>query len=180
MIAHKHRGSIGFKPLPASDAEAPWVGRKLSEEQAGVQGKRILLVEDQELVRASLRMMLELDGHQVTEACNGVEGLNSFTIGEFDLVITDYEMPMMTGNKLAAHIKQLVPSLPVLMVTASDTARRDVENPVDALINKPFTVQDLRGALVKVLSARPGPAQPGALLCLKGPLDSLSTTLVAI
>src|SRR5262249_45409375 len=153
MIAHRHGVSIGFKPLQAGDAEAPWVGRKLSAEQAGVHGKRILLAEDEELVRASLRMMLELDGHQVTEASNGAEALNSFTIGEFDVVITDFEMPMMKGNELATRIKLLAPSLPILMITASETARRDVENPVDALISKPLMVQDLRYALGNLLSA---------------------------
>jgi CheY-like chemotaxis protein len=153
MIAHRHRVSTGFEPFQASDAEAPWVGRRLSAEPAGVQGKRILLVEDQELVRASLRLMLELDGHQVTEATNGAEALNSFTIGEFDIVITDFEMPVLKGNELAARIKLLAPSLPILMITASETARGDVENPVDALLNKPLTMQDLRCALEKVLSA---------------------------
>jgi CheY-like chemotaxis protein len=136
----------------------------LSAKQAVVRGKRILLVEDQEHLRAALRMMLELDGHQVTEASNGAEALNLFTIGEFDLVITDFEMPVMEGNELAVSLKLLAPSLPILMITASDRARGDVENPVDALLNKPLTVPDLRCALGALLSARPDPAQPSAVL----------------
>lgn len=164
MIANRHPVSARFEPLQASGAEAPWVGRELSAKQAVVRGKRILLVEDQEPIRAALRMMLELDGHRVIEASNGAEALNLFTIGEFDLVITDFEMPMMEGNELAASLKLLAPSLPILMITASDRARGDVENPVDALLNKPLTVSDLRCALGKLLSARPDPAQPSAVL----------------
>jgi CheY-like chemotaxis protein len=152
MIENRHPVSERFEPLQVSAAEAPWVGRDLSAEQVDVRGKRILLVEDQDLVRAALRMMLELDGHQVTEASNGAEALNSFTSGEFDLVITDFEMPMMKGNELAVSIKRLAPSLPILMITASERARGELENPVDAFLNKPLTVPDLRCAVGKLLS----------------------------
>ena len=153
-----------LEPLQANAAEAPWVGRQWSADQAVVRSRRILLVDDEEPLRASLRMMLELDGHQVTEAGNGAEALNFFTIGEFDLVITDFEMPMMKGNELAVSIKLLAPSLPILMITASETARGDLDNPVDALLNKPLTVPDLRRALKKLVPAEPDPAQPYAVL----------------
>jgi CheY-like chemotaxis protein len=141
----------------------------VSAEQFEVRGQRILLVDDEEPLRACVRMMLELEGHQVTEARNGAEALNLFNIGEFDLVITDFEMPVMEGNKLAIGIKFLVPSLPILMISASERARRDVENPVDAVLKKPFTVTDLHGALGKLLSARPNPAQPATVPSLNTP-----------
>ncbi len=164
MIANEHPILARFDLLETSGAEALLAGCELSTQQAVVRGKRILLVDDEEPLRASLRMMLELDGHQVTEASNGAEALNLFTIGEFDLVITDFEMPVMEGNELAAGLKLLAPSVPILMITASERARRGVENPVDALLNKPLTVSDLRRALEKLLSARPDPAQPSAVL----------------
>jgi CheY-like chemotaxis protein len=164
MTANSYSVSARFEPLQASGAEAPWVARESSAKQGVVRGSRILLVDDQESLRASVRMMLELDGHQVTEANNGAEALNSFTIGDFDLVITDFEMPVMEGNELAASLKLLAPALPILMITASDRARGDVENPADALLNKPLTVPDLRCALGKLLSTRPASAQPSAVL----------------
>jgi len=59
----------------------------------------------------------------------------------------------------------LAPTLPLLMITASEEAARgDVENAVDALLNKPLTLPDLRCALGKLLSALPAPGQPGAVL----------------
>jgi CheY-like chemotaxis protein len=158
MIAPRHPVSEGFEPLQASGAEAAWVGRDSSANQDVVRGKRILLVDDEKLVRTALRMMLEVDGHQVTEASNGAEAVNLFNIGEFDLVITDFEMPIMKGNELAIRIKLLAPSLPILMITASEWAHGDVKNPVDALLNKPLTMPELRGALGKLLSARPDSA----------------------
>ncbi len=164
MIENRHPISPNFELLQTGGAEACWVGRELSANQAAVRDQRILLVDDQEPLRASLRLLLELDGHQVTEASNGAEALNLFTRGEFDLVITDFEMPVMKGDELAVGLKLLAPSLPILMITASDRARGDVENPVDALLNKPLTVSELRGALGKLLSARPDRAQLSAVL----------------
>lgn len=153
MIASSHSVSESLEPSQASSAEAPWVASEPSATEVVVRGKRILLVEDQELVRAALRMMLELDGHRVTEASNGAEALGLFAVGQFDLIVTDFEMPMMKGNELAISIKLLAPSQPILMITASEKARGDVENPVDGLLNKPLTVPDLRGALGKLLAA---------------------------
>src|SRR5262249_32370667 len=141
MIENRDSVLASFEPSQTAGAEAPWVE---------VRGKRILLVEDEAPLRACLRMMLQLEGHQVTEASNGTEALNLFTMGHFDLVITDFEMPMMKGNMLAVGIKQLAPSLPILMITGSAKARREAENPVDALLNKPFTVTDLHCALRKL------------------------------
>lgn len=164
MIKNSHSVTATLEPPQTGGAEASWGGRDLSAEQFEVRGKRILLVEDEEPLRACLREMLELDGHQVTEATNGAEALNLFTIGEFDLVITDFEMPMMKGNELAVGIKRLAPSLPILMITASARARRDAGNPVDALLSKPFTVAHLHCALGKLLSARPDPAQASTAL----------------
>jgi CheY-like chemotaxis protein len=149
-----------FEPLQTGGAEARRVGRDLSAEQLVTRGKRMLIVEDEEPLRGYLRMMLEMEGYQVSEASNGAEALKLFTIGEFDLVITDLQMPVMEGNELAVNIKVLAPSVPILMVTASERARRDAGNPVDALLNKPFTVADLHCALGKLLSARPEPAEP--------------------
>jgi CheY-like chemotaxis protein len=159
MIQNRHPVSASFEPPHTSGVEAPWAACDLSAEQAEVRVKRILLVEDEEPLRACLRMMLELEGHQVTEASNGDEALNSFTRGQFDLVITDFEMPVMKGNMLAAAIKLLAPSLPILMISGSARARREAGNPVDALLNKPFTVTDLHCALRKLLSARPEPLE---------------------
>jgi CheY-like chemotaxis protein len=151
MIENRNPISESLEPPHPDGAEAPWVE---------VRGTRILLVDDEEPLRACLRLMLELEGHQVTEASNGAEALNLFNSNHFDLVITDFEMPVMKGNMLAASIKRLAPNLPILMITASPMARRNSENPVDALLDKPFNVPDLHGAVGKLLSARTEAAQP--------------------
>ncbi|HEY5913233.1 MAG TPA: response regulator [Verrucomicrobiae bacterium] len=164
MITDSYPVSATLEPVGASGAEPHWAGPELSAEPAVVRRQRILLVEDEELLRRSLRMILEFEGYQVTEAANGAEALSLFTVSEFDLVITDFEMPVVDGSELAVGIKRLAPSLPILMVTGSQRACCGVGNPADALLSKPFTVPDLRCALGKLLSARPVAARPCAVL----------------
>ena len=69
-----------------------------------------------------------------------------------DLVITDFEMPQMKGDELATRIKQAWPAQPVLMITAYAEQLGDSDNPVDALLNKPFHLEDLRRAMAELLS----------------------------
>lgn len=115
-------------------------------------GKRILLVDDQPSVRGTIRLMLEIDDHIVTEANNGAEALDLFTPGQFDLVTTDFAMPVMKGNELAVRIKQLAPMQPILMITGYAEELGDADNPVDSILKKPFTLESLRGAVAKLLA----------------------------
>ena len=85
--------------------------------EPGILTKRILVVDDDDLVCHSIGMMLAVDGHQIETAANGEEALACFEIGKFDVVLTDYEMPVMKGDRLAAAIKALAPDQPIGMVT---------------------------------------------------------------
>lgn len=117
-----------------------------------VLGKRILLVEDDPSARESLLLLLRIDRHAVVEATNGREALDLFTQGQFDLVIVDYLMPEMQGNELARQIKRMVPSQPILMVTAYFEKMVDSEKPVDAILSKPFAVEDLRRTIAQLVA----------------------------
>ena len=169
MIENRYPLSASFEPLHPGGAKSPCVGRKLSTRQSEVRRQRILIAEDEEPIRECLRTILEQEGHQVTEARNGAEALNLFTIGEFDLVITDFQMPVMKGDELAVKLKLLAPSLPILMVTASAKARREAENPVDALLSKPFALTELYCALRKLFSAQQEPAHASVVPTLESP-----------
>ena len=123
----------------------------MKRETGIVAGKRILLVEDELVVRETLRRCFALDSHSVVEANNGAEALTLFRIGEFDLVVIDFEMPFIKGNELAARIKQAAPNQRILMITAFHH-RPGVENPVDLVLNKPFGSERLRETVNKLLS----------------------------
>ena len=114
-------------------------------------GKRLLLVEDDRAVREMLKTALSLDASTVVEANNGAEALGLFRSGGFDLVMTDFEIPFMKGDELAARIKQLAPRQPILMITGHGK-RPGPDNPVDAVLNKPVRLDQLRTAMAKLLS----------------------------
>jgi CheY-like chemotaxis protein len=124
---------------------------------ARVRGKRILLVDDQQGVRLAIRLLLQVDDHEVCEAASGDEAFDLFSGGAFDLVITDYEMPGMHGNELAQNIKRATPTQPVIMITAFIEEVGTQHNPVDAVLGKPFSLSQLRQTIAEVLpSTLPG------------------------
>ena len=78
---------------------------------------RILVVEDDPLVRMAVTEQLTSQGHTVQSAVNGLEGLDTFMSGRFDLVLTDRAMPEMGGDQLATTIKQVAANKPIIMLT---------------------------------------------------------------
>jgi len=113
--------------------------------------KRILLVEDDRLARELIRRLLSRDEHTVIEVNNGAEAYCLFVGSRFDLVMTDFEIPFVKGNELAAQIKRLAPGQPVLMITAHKQ-RPGPGNPVDGILEKPVDLERLRRAMSKVFS----------------------------
>jgi DNA-binding response OmpR family regulator len=116
-------------------------------------GKRILLVEDDRVLREILRRLFVQDSHTVVEATNGAEGLALFCKGAFDLVVTDFEMPFLKGDELARRIKKIAPNQAILMITAF-SHRPGMDNPVDAIVTKPCGSACLREIIGKLLSRR--------------------------
>ncbi len=115
-------------------------------------GKRILLVEDNPGARASIKLLLTIDRHEVVEATGGAEAIELIKNQSFDLAILDYFMPGMQGNQVALRFIDIAPSLPVLMITAFLEKLGEWDKPVDAVIGKPFGVEELRRAVAKLLS----------------------------
>jgi CheY-like chemotaxis protein len=109
--------------------------------------RRILVVDDESLVCDSIRRILALDQHSVEIAASAQDALAAFQPGKFDLVILDYEMPSIKGDKLAAAIKAQDPHQPVMMITAyAETLRLAGTFPlaVDLVMNKPFDLHEFR------------------------------------
>ena len=115
-------------------------------------GRRILVVEDDASARESIKLLLQIDRHIVTEAKDGSEALGMVSQLPFDLVILDYAMPGMKGWEVALNIKSIAPALPILMVTAYVEMLSGADKPVDAVLGKPFALDELRDAVAKLLS----------------------------
>jgi CheY-like chemotaxis protein len=119
------------------------------------------VIDDEPLVCDAVKMMLNFDGHIVETANNAKTALALFEKGSYDLVITDFEMPMMKGDELAAAIKARAPQQPVVMITAYAELLQSSGNPlkgVDFVISKPFLLENLREAIAKTT----GPNSPAA------------------
>jgi CheY-like chemotaxis protein len=112
---------------------------------------RILLVDDEADVRSILKLLLDMEQHDVTEACDGREALDLFNTAQFDLAVTDYVMPGMSGIELAQEFKKQRPKLPVIMITAHADLLPDPVPGVDLLLPKPFKIAALRDAIQRVV-----------------------------
>ncbi len=127
-------------------------GEKTPHTSGAPAPRRILVAEDEPLVRELIEAYLLQDGHTITLTTNGVEALAALREREFDLVFTDRKMPEMDGDQLAAEVKALHPRLPVVMVTGyADVMSGAGDRPpgVDLVVNKPFNLAMLREAIAR-------------------------------
>ena len=116
----------------------------------------ILLVEDEEDVRALAREVLERQGHRVLEAGDGVQALQCYEAeGErIDLILTDVVMPRMSGRELVDRVRAMRPAMPVLYMsgyTEDAILRHGVRDASMLLLGKPFTPADLISKVREVL-----------------------------
>jgi CheY-like chemotaxis protein len=114
----------------------------------------ILVVDDEQAIRAALADTLAFLGHEVATASNGTEGLRLFLKDSFELVVTDVQMPGMDGWTLAQRIKDASPITPVVLITGSGKEmilRKLKGNSIDSVLFKPFTLEDLQQTLQGML-----------------------------
>jgi CheY-like chemotaxis protein len=114
----------------------------------------ILVVDDEPTVCKAIQMMLKYYGHDVQVAHDGAAALALFEAAQFDLVITDYLMPEMKGDELVTRIKKRRPAQRIVMVTAFAEDFLSLGKPtggVDLVLNKPFSLEELRAAITKVM-----------------------------
>jgi len=118
---------------------------------------RILVIDDEDIVRLSCSRTLVPEGYELAMAKNGQEGLKILEEGSYDLVLTDLKMPNMDGIEVLAKIKERWPSTDVVIVTGYQT----VETAVKAIklgafdyIEKPFTPDTLIATVSNVFRIR--------------------------
>ena len=114
--------------------------------------RHILVVDDEPLVCQTVQMLLQDDGYVVEKAKSGAEALALFEPGKFDMIFTDYFMPDMKGDQLAAAIKKRSPKQPVVMITAFPGKLTSSNCPlggVDSFIVKPFEADTLRTTIAR-------------------------------
>jgi len=121
---------------------------------------RILIIDDEEMVRETLRLSLERDGHAVGEAADGEEGLRIFEEKEPDLVITDILMPNKEGLETIQEMCRLRPEVPIIAISGGGQLK-DTSWLLPAkifgavsVLEKPFSPDALRQAVNDALASR--------------------------
>ena len=112
---------------------------------------RILVVDDEPMVRSVTARLLRLKGHTVEEADRGSEALIRLATDDaFDLLVTDLSMPGMSGRELAVLVRDRHPHLPILLVTGDTDAEAGTAE-VDGVVKKPFKLDTLEEAIQQLI-----------------------------
>lgn len=107
---------------------------------------KILVIDDQQTVRSFLRLVLEREGHEITEAGNGHEGLTAYQCAPADLVIADIRMPEMNGLDLILELTRCFLDAKVIAISgaadASDNLSRAKLLGARHVLRKPFGLEE--------------------------------------
>jgi two-component system cell cycle response regulator CpdR len=120
---------------------------------------KILIAEDDEVVREMVVRALTEDGHELTAATDGAEALEALNrqSGKFDLLLSDVKMPVMDGIALALAAGRDHPDVPIMLMTGY-ADQRERAHGLDALVHdviaKPFTVDQIKSAVREALVHR--------------------------
>src|SRR2546423_1552281 len=165
-IVDRHRGKLEIESAPGQGttfiirlpiADSSAMQNPESSAQAGSKSSlNIFIADDEPRVLEVVSGYLRCDGHSVSTAASGREGLEKFRRNRFDLVVLDRVMPEMSGDQTARFIKQVNERIPVIMLTgfgALIEVSGSQPAAVDVVLSKPVTLATLRKTIGKLLHA---------------------------
>jgi two-component system cell cycle sensor histidine kinase/response regulator CckA len=147
-----HRAEAGSAEEP-DDASASRISQRREYWGTG----RILLVEDEDMVRAVAQRALSRQGYEVVGAIDGEDGLEKLAHEpRFDLLISDVMMPNMDGPTMARQARKAFPDLPILFMSgyAENELRQSINLPEVAFLPKPFSVEQIAAAVGQILQQK--------------------------
>jgi signal transduction histidine kinase/ActR/RegA family two-component response regulator len=131
----------------------------VQEKEETVVPARILVVDDDAMMRSVLTDILIQSGCHVDEVGSGREGIDLFNQDEYDMVLTDLGLDDMSGWEVAQKVKEHSPDTPVVLITGWGMQLSEDENRnrgVDFVVSKPFKLEELRGVINSAMSLREG------------------------
>ena len=136
--------TLSFPPAAESEPEP----EEKEPAPQGTETVRVLVVDDEEMVRSIVTQLLSLNDHEVDRASSGAEALSMFEEHNYDIVFTDFGMPEMTGAELAKRLQQRQPDLPIILLTGYTDTETAVGE-VDDILSKPFKLEELQATIQK-------------------------------
>jgi len=122
---------------------------------------RVLIVDDEPDMLWTLSQSLGYAGYTVTQALNAQEALNYVRQGPFALALIDVKLPDMDGLQLATMVKAIAPNLAIILISGyyyvedSEIAREVNQNVATSFLSKPFSLQEIRNTIQRVLATNP-------------------------
>ena len=116
--------------------------------------KRILIVEDEDLIISTVEALLQKMKINYDTAKNGKEAIEKFKNEKFDLIITDIFMPVMDGFQLIEEIKKIHSDIPIIVISGyidNETVRKIKNLGANEYIEKPFSLLDVKKSIEKYL-----------------------------
>lgn len=164
-VVKRHEGAITVHSEPGKGSVfsvyIPKLGMKSGEEKEPTslfpQGsERILFVDDEPILTEMMKKMLEHLGYKVSAKTSSTDAFQTFSTqpGQFDLIITDYTMPDMTGVDLAAKMIHIRPDIPIILCTGFNekiTEERAREKGIRRFMQKPLNIREVAGVVREVL-----------------------------
>ncbi len=116
--------------------------------------KKILVVEDEELISNTLKALLDVMKIEYKNVSNGKEGLKAFKTDNYDLIITDIFMPEMDGFKLIEEIREINKNIPIIVISGyidNETIRKIKQIGANEYIEKPFSIKEVKTAIIRII-----------------------------
>lgn len=117
--------------------------------------KKILVIDDEKLIRMSLSHYLKGRGFQVDSASSGEESISKLFQNKYDLMITDLRLPDINGLEIICIAKKILPSLKVIAITAFDTNAQIMDKLKEIkgeILYKPFSLHKINESVSKILA----------------------------
>lgn len=116
--------------------------------------RRVLIIEDDQMMAIALREGLESEGYEAQTACDGAAGLRLATLKDFDVVILDLMLPEMSGFDVCKKLRKAGNDVPLIMLTARSLEVEKVQGlklGADDYVTKPFSLMELIARIEAVL-----------------------------
>lgn len=141
LLQHRQRR------MPEARDARPAAARMVASQNSGERSFRILLVEDEALIRLATAEMLESLGHTVTEASNGDDAISALKKEKFDVLITDLSLPGIHGSVLVAEALKLDSTLKIIIASGAPNIDTFKDLPQPIVLQKPYSEEDVQIAL---------------------------------